>query len=81
MSTTPAPYQPSIPPQVRTVIYALGLTVGTLAVLVTGVAAVWWPDYAPQVLATVGAVTSSTSFLAGATGVVYRPTGHEGGDV
>lgn len=70
-------YKPAIPPIVRTVVYAVGLVVGFLAVLITGVAAVWWPDYTVQVIATAGAVTAATSFLAGSLGVAYRPTGHE----
>ena len=71
------PETPRVPAAVRTVVYAVGLGVGTLAILSTGVAAVVAPDYAQAVLAITGAVTSATSFLAGALGVAYRPTGHE----
>lgn len=70
-------HQPTIPPIVRTVIYGLGLTVGTASVLIAGIAAVWWPTQAPAILATVGAISSAAAFLTGATGVAYRPTGQE----
>ena len=67
-------FKPQIPPIVRTVVYAVGLAWGTLATLVTGIAAVWWPDHAQAILATVGAGSSAVAFLAGGLGVAYRPT-------
>lgn len=67
-------YKPTIPAKVRTVVYIVGLTVGVLAILATGLAAIWLPAVAAQVAATAGTFSSAAAFLAGALGVVYRPT-------
>lgn len=66
-------HKPEVPPIVRTVVYFIGLGWGTLATLITAIAAVWWPDHVKEILATVGGVSSAVSFLAGGLGVVYRP--------
>ena len=59
---------------VRTVVYVVGLIVGVVSILATGLVAIWAPDLAGPVLASVGAVSTATGFLASALGVVYRPT-------
>lgn len=72
--TTPALYQPAIPPAVRTFVYVLGLVVGFLSILAIGLVAIFWPDVATQATAAAGVTGTAVGFLASALGVVYRPT-------
>lgn len=70
----PEGFKPSIPPIIRTVIYAAGLIWGFLSTIAVGSVAVFWPDHAKDILAVMGSISGGFSFLAGATGVAYRPT-------
>lgn len=65
---------PQVPAKVRTIAYFTMLVASGVGALVTGVVAVWWPDMAPQVGATVAAVLSALGIIAGGLGVAYRPT-------
>lgn len=65
---------PAIPPRVRTVAYFVGLAVGGLTILATGVTAAVAPDAAVTVLAVCGAFSGAASFILGGLGVAFRPT-------
>lgn len=67
-------YTAQVPPKVRTAAYFAILIESALAALVTGVAAVWWPEMAPEIAGTASAILSATGLLAGGLGVAYRPT-------
>jgi len=73
-------FKPEVSPRVRTCVYFAGLIWGAIATLITAIAAVWWPDEAVRILATVGGVSSAVAFLAGGLGVMYRPPIHGGVD-
>ncbi|MGY4643541.1 hypothetical protein [Cellulomonas sp. URHB0016] len=70
-ATTDEPYAPNIPTAVRKAVYYATLLVGTLAVLASGLAQIYWPEQAAVVLATGGVVTTTMAFLAGGLGVAY----------
>lgn len=70
----PSGYQPAIPAAVRTVVYVVGLVVGFLSILATGLGAIFFVEYATQITAAAGVVGTATGFIASALGVVYRPT-------
>lgn len=63
-----------VPPRVRTVAYFTMLISSALGSLIIGLVAIWWPDLAPQVGATVAAILSAEGIVAGGLGVAYRPT-------
>lgn len=65
---------PAIPAKVRTVAYFVGLAVGGLTILATGVTAAVQPDAAVTVLAVCGAFSGAASFILGGLGVAFRPT-------
>lgn len=67
-------FKPTIPPIVRTVIYVAGLAWGFVSTIAVGSVAVFWPDQAKDILAVMGSISGGFSFLAGATGVAFRPT-------
>ncbi|MFE7067479.1 hypothetical protein [Microbacterium sp. NPDC057658] len=66
-------YRPAVPARVRDAVYWTTLGVAAASALVSGVAGVWFPDLAPQVLATGGVLTGVMGIVGGGVGVVYRP--------
>ncbi len=66
-------YQPTVPPQARAVVYYTTLAVAAASALISGLAGVWLPAIAPQILATTGVVTTVMGIIGGGLGVVYRP--------
>lgn len=66
-------YKPKVPVVVRDVAYWVTLGAAAASALATGLAGIWWPDIAPQVLATGGVVTTVTGIIGGGVGVIYRP--------
>lgn len=66
-------YQPTVPVNVRDAVYFLTLGTAAASALATGLAAIWFPDIAPQVLATGGVATTVMGIIGGGVGVVYRP--------
>ena len=71
-------YEPTVPPKARDIVYWVGFIVGGLSLLVTGLAAIWVPDYATQVTATALVIGNATAWVAAGLGVVYRPGVQEG---
>lgn len=74
MSTIPTDGAPAIPPKVRTVAYFVGLGVGAVTTLATGVTAAVAPHAAVTVLAVCGALSGAASLVLGGLGVAFRPT-------
>lgn len=66
-------YKPTVPPKVRDAVYWTTLGTAALSALASGIAAIWYPEYAQQVLATGGVLTTVTGIIGGGVGVVYRP--------
>lgn len=66
-------YRPEVPKRVRDVVYWATLGVSAAGLLVSGLAGIWTPDIAPQVLATTGVATGVMGVIGGGVGVVYRP--------
>lgn len=68
------PTNPAIPARVRTVAYFIGLAIGALTILATGVTAAVAPSHIGTVVSVSGAVTGAATFVLGALGVAFRPT-------
>lgn len=66
-------YKPTVPKRVRDAVYWATLGVAAASLLTSGLAGIWTPDIAPQVLATTGVVTGVMGVIGGGVGVVYRP--------
>ena len=77
--TTTAPYQPTIPPLVRTIVYVIGLVTGFASILAIGLGAIFYPDQSTQITAAAGVVGTAVGWLASALGVAYRPTANSDG--
>lgn len=71
--TAPIDYKPTVPPKVRDGVYWLTLGTAAVSALAVGIAATWFPDYAAQVAATGGVLTTVMGIIGGGVGVVYRP--------
>lgn len=70
-----ADYRPAVDPKVRDAVYWTTLATAAASALASGVAGVWFPDIAAQVLATGGVATTVMGIIGGGVGVVYRPGG------
>lgn len=66
-------YQPTVPAGVRDGVYWVTLATAAASALASGVAGIWFPDIAGQVLATGGVATTVMGIIGGGVGVVYRP--------
>lgn len=66
-------YQPRVPGTVRDVVYWTTLGVAAASMLVSGVAGIWFPSIAEQVVATAGVATGVMGIIGGGVGVIYRP--------
>ncbi|WP_067201864.1 hypothetical protein [Microbacterium sp. XT11] len=67
-------YRPNVPVRVRDAVYWTTLATAAASALASGVAGIWFPDIAPQVLATGGVATTVMGIIGGGVGVVYRPS-------
>lgn len=67
------PYRPEVPKRVRDAVYWTTLGVAAASLLASGLAGIWTPDIAPQVLATTGVATGVMGIIGGGVGVIYRP--------
>lgn len=65
---------PAVPARVRSAAYFVGLAVGGLTTLATGVVGAVAPEHTPAVLAVCGAVNGAVLVVLGGLGVVFRPT-------
>lgn len=72
-SVTLDAYQPTVPVTVRDAVYWITLGTAAASALASGVAGIWFPDIAGQVLATGGVATTVMGIIGGGVGVVYRP--------
>lgn len=70
-----AGYEPTVPVNVRDGVYWLTLGTAAASALASGIAGIWFPDIAGQVLATGGVATTVMGIIGGGVGVVYRPGG------
>lgn len=68
-----SPYRPHVPKRVRDAVYWATLGVAAVSLLASGLAGIWTPDIAPEVLATTGVATGVMGLIGGGVGVVYRP--------
>ena len=66
-------YRPAVPGIVRDRVYWATLGTAAASALASGVAGIWFPDIAGQVLATGGVATTVMGIIGGGVGVVYRP--------
>jgi hypothetical protein len=66
-------YRPEVPKRVRDVVYWATLGVAAVSLLASGLAGIWTPGIAPEVLATTGVVTGVMGVIGGGVGVIYRP--------
>lgn len=66
-------YRPHVPKRVRDAVYWATLGVAAASLLASGLAGIWMPDIAPQVLATTGVATGVMGVIGGGVGVIYRP--------
>lgn len=69
-------YQPQVPASVRDGVYWTTLGTAAASALASGIAGIWFPDVAAQVLATGGVATTVMGIIGGGIGVVYRPGGN-----
>ncbi|MFE6733433.1 hypothetical protein [Microbacterium sp. NPDC057650] len=67
-------YRPEVAPSVRAGVYWTTLGVAAVSALASGIAGIWAPDIAPQVLATAGVASSVMGIIGGGVGVIYRPS-------
>lgn len=71
---TPADeHRPTVPGAVRDSVYWTTLGTAAASALASGIAGIWFPDIAGQVLATGGVLTTVMGIIGGGVGVVYRP--------
>lgn len=66
-------YRPRVSARVRDGVYWATLATAAASVFASGIAGIWFPDIAPQVLATGGVATSVMGIIGGGVGVIYRP--------
>jgi len=66
-------YEPNVPEGVRDGVYWVTLGTAAASALASGIAGIWFPDIAAQVLATGGVATTVMGIIGGGVGVVYRP--------
>jgi hypothetical protein len=66
-------YQPTVPARVRDGVYWATLGTAAASALAAGIAGIWFPDIAAQVVATGGVATTVMGIIGGGVGVVYRP--------
>lgn len=66
-------YEPTVPVSVRDGVYWVTLGTAAASALASGIAGIWFPDIAAQVLATGGVATTVMGIIGGGVGVVYRP--------
>jgi len=66
-------YEPTVPVSVRDGVYWVTLATAATSALASGIAGIWFPDIAGQVLATGGVATTVMGIIGGGVGVVYRP--------
>lgn len=66
-------YKPTVPPRVRDGVYWATLGTAAASALASGIAGIWFPAIAAQVLATGGVATTVMGIIGGGVGVVYRP--------
>lgn len=66
-------YEPTVPVRVRDGVYWVTLGTAAASALASGIAGIWFPDIAGQVLATGGVATTVMGIIGGGVGVVYRP--------
>lgn len=66
-------YEPKVPARVRDGVYWATLATAAASALASGIAGIWFPDIAAQVLATGGVATTVMGIIGGGVGVVYRP--------
>lgn len=66
-------YRPQVPVGVRDGVYWTTLATAAASALASGIAGIWFPDIAGQVLATGGVATTVMGIIGGGVGVVYRP--------
>ena len=66
-------YEPNVPVSVRDGVYWTTLATAAASALASGIAGIWFPDIAAQVLATGGVATTVMGIIGGGVGVVYRP--------
>lgn len=66
-------YRPAVDPKIRDAVYWTTLGTAAASALASGVAGIWFPDIAAQVLATGGVATTVMGIIGGGVGVVYRP--------
>lgn len=66
-------YEPSVPVRVRDGVYWTTLGTAAASALASGIAGIWFPEIAPEVLATAGVLTTVMGIIGGGVGVVYRP--------
>ncbi|WP_311878690.1 hypothetical protein [Microbacterium forte] len=66
-------YRPTVPVNVRDAVYWATLGTAAASALASGVAGIWFPEIAGQVLATGGVATTVMGIIGGGVGVVYRP--------
>lgn len=66
-------YEPQVPVSVRDGVYWTTLATAAASALASGIAGIWFPDIAGQVLATGGVATTVMGIIGGGVGVVYRP--------
>lgn len=71
----PQPVTEKVPPIVRTVAYWLIFTISIIGLLGVGLSPIWWPDLSDKVGQTWVVISNAFGFIAGALGVIYRPTG------
>jgi len=71
-------YEPTVPVAVRDGVYWVTLGTAALSALASGIAGIWFPDIAAQVLATGGVATTVMGIIGGGVGVVYRPGAQPG---
>lgn len=67
------PYTPEVSVRVRDGVYWATLSTAAASALASGIAGIWFPDIAGQVLATGGVATTVMGIIGGGVGVVYRP--------
>lgn len=66
-------YEPHVPARIRDGVYWVTLGTAAASALASGIAGIWFPDIAAQVLATGGVATTVMGIIGGGVGVVYRP--------
>lgn len=66
-------YQPDVSERTRGVVYFATMATAAASALASGIAGIWFPDIAAQVLATGGVATTVMGIIGGGLGVIYRP--------